>query len=374
METTNVSLPQELMALNKGSQMTTKAAEHLSAFAGLLENVRSSDKLMEEINFEEPTREDEIKASEIRKAIKKHRVEAEKTKDARKKDLLEESNLIQAAYNLVKSESETREQRLQQVEDYRRILEEKRIAQLTANRMQALAPYGFVTDPKLVGQMNDDTFSSFLAGAKKTYEDKIQAEKDAEEAMMKAAKVRQLNDVRARIIRPMWALMTDEEADVVLGELSQDEFNSLVKLLMYREQAANEARQKELAEQEAERARLQAEAEKACKEAKDAAAKTRAIEEEKAKLEKEKRDKEAADLKAKQEEEARKAAEEKAQKAADRKAARAPDKTKLHAFLSQISEVELPLLKTEDGQEAYALISQKFEDFKQQVAKVVDQL
>jgi hypothetical protein len=75
------------------------------------------------------------------------------------------------------------EDKLESIEKYAENKEKERIAKVQAEREALLAPYGLQNLETLnLGAMNDDVWNNFLTGTKTTHDQKVQAEKKAEEA------------------------------------------------------------------------------------------------------------------------------------------------------------------------------------------------
>lgn len=346
-----MELPQELqkLAATNLGVAKDKANEHLAAFAPFMSELTELSLQMESINFETPTNEDSKKASELRKKLVKVRTGSEEEKDARKKSLLAEGNLIQSAYNVIKNACLMKEESLAKVEKYQELLRAAELERITAQRMEQLAEFECNTDRSLVGQMSDETFAQFLAGAKATYEQKKEDERKAEEARLEAERISKLREQRLTALRRVSNFLTDDELQKDFGTMSEAEWSQLVKVIAERKddyEAKEAARQAEL-----ERIRKDNEEKEAAlrKEREEAERKDREAKAEIARLEAEKKAKEEEEAKAKAEEERKRIAEEKARLAAERKAANAPDKKKLEEFAIMLDNINLPELKTEEG-------------------------
>lgn len=368
-----MELPQELQQLAAANLglAKEKADEHLAAFAPFMSELTELSLQMESINFETPTNEDSKKASEIRKKMVKIRTSSEKEKDARKKSLLTEGNLIQSAYNLIKNACEMKEESLAKVEKYQELLRAAELERITNARMEQLAQYECNTDRSLVGQMSDETFAQFLAGAKATYEQKKEDERKAEEARLEAEKISKLREQRLTALRRVSNFLTDDELQKDFGTMPDAEWSQLVKVIAERKddyEAKEAARQAEL-----ERIRKDNEEKEAVlrKEREEAERKDREAKAEIARLEAEKKAKEEEEARAKAEEIRKRIAEEKARKTAERKAANAPDAEKLKAFLKAMNSIEIPTLK---GDEARLLLNEFSNDWESLLASYSEKI
>jgi len=75
--------------------------------------------------------------------------------------------------------------------------------------------------------MSDSVFEIFLAGLKKSFEEKQLAEKLAKEKAELETKQRLLREERNNRLRPYFSFMTEEEDDTDLGVISQEEYIAL---------------------------------------------------------------------------------------------------------------------------------------------------
>jgi len=339
---------QQLAAANLGLAKE-KADEHLAAFAPYMSELTELSVQMEHINFETPTNDDSKKASELRKKLVKVRTGSEKEKDARKKSLLTEGNLIQNAFNLIKNACEMKEESLAKVEKYQELLRAAELERVTNARMEQLAQYECNTDRAFVGQMSEETFAQFLHGAKVSYEQKKEDERKAEEARLEAERLRKLSDERYVILRKVWNFLTEEEYEMDLGLMSESEWGDLIRIVGERK-AEHEAKEAER-QAELERVRKESEEKEAAlkKKREEAERKEREAKAEIARLEAEKRAKQEEEAKAKAEEEKKRMAEEKARKAAERKEANAPDADKLRRYLFVMGDHDSPLLTSDEA-------------------------
>lgn len=252
-------------------------------------------------------------ADTARKNAKTARIAAEKIFDQKREDVqqqmidfkLEDSLWLKAKQIMMlkfKAIEEKAEWKAKTAERYDR--EQKRL--LTERRYKEIAVYQepFTSDfnDDLIGQMSEEMFQSYLAGLKKSHDDKIETARIAEEKRIKE-------------------LLEEQERQKKI-------------------QAENARLQKELLEKEekaaAERKKAKEEQDKIRKEMEEKLAKERAIS---LKLAEEKKNKEALELKIK-----------KNLELAERKAQRAPDKNKLLIMVNEINNIPRPTMKTLEGQ------------------------
>jgi hypothetical protein len=200
--------------------------------------------------------------------------------------------------------------------------------------------------------MADETFTVFLSGLEKAYNDKIEAARIAEE--QRIAKEKADAEERERVRLENERLKAEAEA----------------KEKQLAAERAKAAAEKAAAEEQARKEREAIEA-KAAEEKRIADANLKAEREAKEKLEAEIKAKADAEAKAKREAEAQAAAELKAKQAADAKAAKAPKKQKLSAWINSMSAVAPVGL--EQDQTAVEIL-EKFEAFKKWAAAKVESL
>lgn len=382
-----IELPKELEVLNTPNLGLSKdkATEHLVAFAPFMSQLTELSSGLEGINFTEPTNEDAKKAREIRLAMVKVRTGAEKVKDERKKTILQEGNLIQSAFNFIKSACEMKEKSLVEVEQFRAKIEEERKARITAERMTKLAEVECNTDAKLVGDMTDETFEQFLLGAKTSYERKKEDERKAEEARLEAERKNRVRSERNDEVRFLSYLMTTGEALQDLAELDQVSYEALLNTLLERKQKDEAEKERIRLEKEEAEKQLEAERQKAAqiakeaeeklqKEREEAQAKLREAEEARKKAEAEAKRLETERIAKEKEEAERLAREEKERKAAERKAKNASDKVKIAAFITDVENIQFPTCKADEAKNLILEFSRNLNDLIQEFKAKAEEL
>jgi len=204
--------------------------------------------------------------------------------------------------NRIEAEKKGKEETRQRFEDEQKELK-------TQQRMLQVSKVAPEMPRAEFENMSDESFAIFYAGIEKQYNDRIEAEKKAEE-------------------------------ERIAKEKAEAEAREQQRLENERLKAEAEAKEKQFAEE-----RAKAEAER--KELEEKARKEKAVAEAKLKAEREAKEKLEAELKAKAE--AKEAAELKAKQDAERKAKAAPDKAKLNDFAKMLDELVLPELKSEEA-------------------------
>ena len=240
-------------------------------------------------------------ANTIRLSVRQVRLDAEKTFDAKRAEVQAQMLSYKTEDQLWLKAKQTMQILTKEIEDSARWKEE------TAKRFEAeqrelkiqqrilkVSQYAPEVDRSEFENMNDETFIVFLAGIEKAYNDRIEAERKAEQERIEREKAEAEERERIRIENEKLRAQVEAERE--------------------------EAERKLKAEREA--ARLAAE---------KAAA-------EKAKLEAEIRAKQEAEERAKREEAAR-----------EKKAKNAPDKVKLMGLAGQIDGLNFPELKSDEA-------------------------
>lgn len=278
-------------------------------------------------------------AREGRLFLKEKRVAVEKTRKTLKDSSLREGQTIDAIAKILTNLILPIEESLEDKEKFVEIQAAKQRAELKAAREIELSPFAeFVPAGLDLGTMTGENYAIILSGAKLQLQQKHDAEAKAEADRIERERIEAEEKERQRI-----------EAE-----------NLRMQLKAERERV--EAREKQLTdEREKADAILRDEKQKAAKIQADANAKMLADQKEAHRLQSEKdaenhrllaqiREKEAAAEKAKRDGQARIDADLKAKLQAERKAKRAPDKAKLLELAGQIDNLNLPVMKTEEGQ------------------------
>jgi hypothetical protein len=319
-------------------------------------------------------------AREVRLGLRGVRCGVENTRKALKAESLARGKAIDGFANVLKYLCEPIEEKLLAVEQFAERQEAARIAELVEARSAILVTLEADPTAYNLGVMDEATWVLVLAGAKKSYDDRIEAVRVAE---------------ADRVAREQADRIAREKAEVENARLRKE-----AKAREARIEAERKAVEAERARVEAERAKERAEAEKARKaaeaarEAIEAKAKAqREAAEEIARREKikadaalarerearEKAERDAAEAKRKEQAriDAEKAAEakRKAEEAeAARKAAAAPDREKLCEYGYAILNMEYPKMTTKEGMDLLEIIIEKRGAFVKWIAKQAEAL
>lgn len=265
-------------------------------------------------------------ANTIRLGVRQVRLDAEKTFDAKRAEVQQQMLSYKTEDSLWLKAKQTMQILTKEIEENARWKEETK-ERYEAEQKELKVQQRMLKVAKVAPEMartefenmSDETFDMFFAGIEKAYNDKIEAEKKAEE-------------------------------ERIAKEKAEAEERERIRIENERLKAEAEAKEKQLEEErakaEAERKALE---EKARKEKAAAEAKLKAEREAKEKLEAELKAKAEAEQKAKREAEAKAAAELKAKQDAEKKAKAAPDKAKLNDFAKMLDGLTFPELKSEEA-------------------------
>ena len=273
-------------------------------------------------------------ANTIRLGVRQARLDAEKTFDAKRAEVQQamlsfktEDSLWLKAKQTMQILTKEIEENARWKEETRERFEKEQHELKIQQRLIAVSKFDSEIQRSDVESMSDAAFDVFLAGIEKSYNDRIEAERKAEEERIAKEKAEAEERERIRIENER----LKAEAEAKEKQLAEERAKAEAERKAIEEKARmdrEEAEKKLAAEREA--ARI--EAEKAAKE--------------KARLEAEIKAKAEAEEKARKDAEQKAEAERKAKEAADKKAANAPDKIKLAEFAKKIKELGRPTVKS----------------------------
>jgi hypothetical protein len=248
-------------------------------------------------------------ARTARLALADIRINADKARKAMKEDSLRYGKAVQGVYNVIEYLIKPIEVHLSNQENFVKIQRENQIQARFEERLTLLAPLEIDLTFVDVKNMPEDSFKKFYEDQKAAKEARIQAEKQVEIERIAKEKAESEEKERIRI-----------------------ENERLKKEAQEREKALSEEKEK---------------SEKIKKDAEEKARKLKAEADAKLKKEKEEREKAEAELNAKKEAEKK----EKADRIkAEEKAASAPDKIKLLELAKTIDSIQLPEMKSKEGE------------------------
>lgn len=281
-------------------------------------------------------------ANTIRLGVRQVRLDAEKTFDAKRAEVQAQMLSYKTEDQLWLKAKQTMQILTKEIEETARWKEETR-ERFEAEQKELKTQQRMVKVAKVAPEiarsefenMSDETFEIFFSGIEKAYNDRIEAERKAEEERIAKEKAEAEERERIRIENERLKIEAEAKEKQLAAERAKAEADR---------KAIEEKARKE--REEADR-KLKAEQEAARIASEKAAA-------ERAKLEAELKAKKDAEEKARKEAEAKEIAEQKAKEAAEKKAQSAPDKTKLSEFVKQIEAMQMPVVKSDEAKRIIA--------------------
>ena len=298
--------PAQLEEVVKNSGLQVQEGEEIKkSYLPFLTQLAEAQSQASKINFENPSELDENIARELRLRTVKIRTGAEKLKDDRKKMYLLRGNLEQASFNIIAASCRLTEEVFVNVEKAREIAEKKRKEQLRIDRETQLSPYTETANMYPLGEMSEDQFNELYSGLRIAHENKLAAEKKAEEDRIakEKADAEEREAIRLENIR----LKADAEEK---ERLAETERKKNAKILADQKAKADTERAELLAKAETERKEKE-------RLAANETARLKVIEDEK-----------------------------KAKAKAEKDALKAPDKNKLLSFMQEINKLPRPEVKS----------------------------
>jgi len=290
-------------------------------------------------------------AKRLRLDIGKVRIEADKLRKEQKEEYLRAGKAIDAVNNILKWAVTDKENRLKEIEDYFEIQEQERLEKLQSDRAAKLSKYVEDADERNLASMDEDVWNAYYNQKKRDYEDRIKAERKAEEDRKENERLDKLEYDRRVEIAP-YAQFIKKAPE--LRTMEQKDYDSLLLNLKkskadYDNEQARIRKENERIKKEQEEQRKKIEAERRARDEKER--KEREVFEAKLKKEREERQKAEAEIRAKKEAEEveRKQAEEE-----KRKAELAPDKDKLLSFAARLEQIEIPKVDSNEADQILA--------------------
>ncbi len=383
METNTQTQTYDLVRIiNESGLEKSKSDVLIENFSNYFEIAKEWDNKAKQIVVTSKDQVEDMKtAREGRLMLQKKRTAVEHTRKQLKENSLREGKAIDNIAKILTGLIEPIETYLEDQEKFieRQEAKERQIKrearELETRDYSEFIPYGLD-----FGNMTDEDYALILNGAKLQAKAKVDAIMEEENKRIQEERLNTIEQQRKIEIAPYLQFvstsndlrnMKDEDFSSLLASLQEakkqyDIEQNKIRIENERLKAEAEAKEKELAK---ERAKL--ESERLANEEK--AKKEKEIADAKLKAEKEANNKKQADLQAKLDEqerlrkleEKRIADEKKATLEAEKKAKKAPDKIKLSELVKTIESIQMPELKSEEGQKI-------IEDIKGLLTKVVN--
>ena len=287
-------------------------------------------------------------ARRLRLDIGKVRIEAEKLRKEQKEEYLRAGKAIDAVNNILKWVVTDKENRLKEIEDYFEIQEQLRLEKLQNDRAEKLSKYVEDAGERNLASMDEDVWKAYFSTKKQEYEDRIAAEKKAEEERKENERLDKIENTRRLEVAPYSQFIKTRPE---LRTMDEKDYQSLMVGLKkakayYDDEQERIRKENERIKKEQEEERKKIEAERKARDEKQR--KEREVFEAKLKKEREERQRAEAEIRAKKqaEEDARKKAEEE-----KFKAELASDKDKLLAFAARLEQIEIPEVDSDEANE-----------------------
>ncbi len=318
----------------------SKAAQIKAVFQPMVEMLESFEEKYKEVTALKTSPDKCKQAKQLRIAVAKVRIEADKVRKIQKENSLREGKAIDGVNNILKFAVMDKEEKLKEIETHYERIEAEKKAQLQLDRVAELEKYEADGEFVDLGNMPDEVWKNYLAGVKNNYESVKEAERKAEEERIEAERKQTEYDQRLKALLPFGEYFDSSRLTL---DSTEDDFEQIIM-------DAKTGRTAYLKEQEkikADNERLKIEAEKAEKkriaDQKKAGAERKKQEQKlQAEREKAEAEKRIQDEIIRKEREAREKLEREAEAEADRKAAEekkalaAPDKEKLFSVATKL--------------------------------------
>ena len=142
-----------------------------------------------------------VKAKRLRLDIAKVRIQADKIRKTQKEEYLRAGKAIDGVNNILKWAIIEKEEKLSDIEKHFEIQEKKRLEDLHKKRLAELSPYLSETDlmvERRFSDMDDDVWNAYFSAKKKEHEDRLEAEKRAENERVEREKKQREEQERIR--------------------------------------------------------------------------------------------------------------------------------------------------------------------------------
>lgn len=316
-------MTKDLVKIEQETQISQETSKNLkTVFMPFFEEAKNFEQQAKAIEVTSEDQVDEMeKAREVRLHLKRLRCDAEKKRKEMKAESLRKGKAIDGMANIIKYLIVPLEEHLKEQEDFAKIKREKERQERLNQRLEKLSDYE--TDPGMynLGDMSDENFQSLIDTLEKQKEEARQAELREEQERIE--KEKKQAEERERIRKENERLKKEKEEREKRSRLEEKK----------RKKEEEKRRKKEEAERKKQEQKLRKERE------------------ERAKIERELRKKAERERKQKEEEAKRQKEKE-----------LAPDKKKLELLSVDISKIELPKMKSQEGKAVIKEVVGKIND------------
>ena len=295
----------------------SKAEAIRATFEPMVEMLKTFEDAFNEIVRDADEKIDEeitSRAKRLRIDIGKVRIETEKIRKEQKEEYLRAGKAIDGVSNILKWAVSDKEDQLKEIENYFEIQEQKRLEKLQTDRVMDLSKYVEDAEERDLASMDEDVWNAYFNQKKKDYEDRIEAERKAEEERKERERLDGIEYERQLEVAPFTQFIDDIPNLRIMGNKKYQELlDSLKKAKTdYEKEQERIRREREEIEKKLEEERVKAEEERKKREAEEQ--RSREAYEARLKKEREEKEKVEAELRAKrkaEEEELKRMEEEK---------------------------------------------------------------
>jgi len=171
-------------------------------------------------------------ARESRLALVKVRTSADKVRKELKADATQYNKAVQDIYNKLEAKISSIEEHLEKQEKFKELVEAQERQAKIAERMDRVKEFPAVTS-EMVINLSDEMFETFVGGlkAQKEAAEKAEAERVAQEK--REQEIRNIHAGRKEILMSegLWQHMSEESKEQNFGTLTNDEWNTFVKVV-----------------------------------------------------------------------------------------------------------------------------------------------
>lgn len=208
---------------------STDAEQIVLAFQPVVDRMKFIQGLEKDFNPSNITPAVCARARKLRLEYKKVRVLGDKIHKDIKENVLMRSKAIDGTRNIFKLQISEREDYLKSIEEHFERLELERKKKLSEKRKEELKKYNVLTDGLNVGDMSEEVWNEFLSGQKAKYEAEEAHRKKAEEEQRQKEIKERLRRERIDECRGLFDFIPE---DIDLAELSESDYNDLIKTAM----------------------------------------------------------------------------------------------------------------------------------------------
>lgn len=206
----------------------SKAKAIKNLYLPMLDMLEEMEQEFNEVVKKELNDETIKESRSLRLRIVKVRTSADVVRQNAKEESIRLNKAIQSAYNTLEFAIKSKEEKLKAIEDHYENLEKEKIAKLQEDRFKKLEKYTENPDliPTNLGEMDDEVWANYLTGSKTNYENRIEAERKAEEDRKKFELKQKTYNERHTKLMP-YSLLISIKGHTI--ETTEDQFKALLK-------------------------------------------------------------------------------------------------------------------------------------------------